>query len=99
MDALLQGGPSMRLNLGTGQGYSIREVIAAVERVCGRPVPFIEAPRRPGDPAALVAAPGHAEAVIGWIPRYSDLATIVETAWRWHARSPAEEEVDAALTR
>ena len=99
MDALLQGGPSMRLNLGTGQGYSIREVIAAVERVCGRPVPFIEAPRRPGDPAALVAAPGHAEAVIGWIPRYSDLATIVETAWRWHARSPAEAEVDAALTR
>jgi UDP-arabinose 4-epimerase len=87
LDALIEGAPSMRLNLGTGRGHSIREVIAAVGEVSGRPIPVIEAPRRNGDPAALVAAPGRAQAVLGWKPRRSDLSAIVETAWRWHERS------------
>jgi UDP-arabinose 4-epimerase len=87
MNALIQGAPSMRLNLGTGDGHSIREVITAVGEVSGRPIPVIEAPRRGGDPAALVAAPGRAQAVLRWKPRRSDLTTIVETAWHWHERS------------
>jgi UDP-glucose-4-epimerase GalE len=86
LDALIEGAPSMRLNLGTGRGHSIREVIAAVGEVSGRPIPVIEAPRRVGDPAALVAAPGRAQSVLGWKPRLSNLLTITETAWRWHER-------------
>lgn len=82
---LLDGGESTALNLGTGCGHSVREVVAAVERVGGRPVPLREAPRRPGDPPALVADARRARQVLGWQPRYSDLDAIVETAWRWHA--------------
>ncbi len=71
-------------NLGNGRGFSVREVIAAVERVSGRRVPVRVAPRRPGDPARLIAA---AEKMLsaGWQPRYSDLEVIVETAWRWRS--------------
>ena len=86
MDTLLKGGADMRLNLGTGRGHSIRDVIAAVTAVSGRAVPAIEAPRRTGDPEALVAAPGRAEAVLGWQAKHSDLHTMVETAWAWHER-------------
>lgn len=82
---LLDGGGSMALNLGTGCGHSVREVVAAVERVGGGPVPLREAPRRPGDPPALVADARRAREVLGWQPRYSELDAIVETAWRWHA--------------
>lgn len=89
MDMLLQGSPSLCLNLGTGAGHSVRQVVAMVEHVTGRAVPVLEAPRRAGDPAALVASPGRADALLGWRPHYSDLSTLVETAWHWHARSLA----------
>src|SRR5829696_8717635 len=92
----LQSDSDIRLNLGTGRGQSIREVIAAVSAVSGRAVPVVEAPRRPGDPAALVAAPGRAEAVLGWRPNYSDLHTIVETAWSWHERESVQPSDTAA---
>jgi UDP-arabinose 4-epimerase len=82
---LLAGAGSIRLNLGTGQGHSVREVIRAVQEVGGRPVPFLESGRRAGDPPLLVAAPGQAQAFLGWRPRRSDLHTLVETAWKWHA--------------
>jgi UDP-glucose 4-epimerase len=62
----------------------VREVIAMVERVSGRRVPAYDAPRRAGDPAALVAAPGRARELLGWEPRHSDLETIVRSALRWH---------------
>lgn len=81
---LLGGGESAALNLGTGRGHSVREVLAAVERVSGRTVPVREGPRRPGDPPALVADARKARELLGWQPRCSDLDTIVETAWRWH---------------
>ncbi len=77
------GGPSTALNLGTGRGYSVREVIAAVERIGGRPVPVREAPRRAGDPPGLVAAPALAERLLDWRAG-ADLDRIVETAWNWH---------------
>ncbi len=83
---LLGGGESVCLNLGTGKGYSVREVIAAAEAVCGTPIPAREKPRRAGDPPALVAAADRVEDVLGWRPQYSDLRQIVETAWRWHNR-------------
>jgi UDP-glucose-4-epimerase GalE len=86
LEYLRAGGASRALNLGTGRGHSVRDVIAAVERVSGRPVPAREAPRRPGDPPVLVADPTRAGAVLGWHPRLSDLETIVATAWAWHAR-------------
>jgi UDP-arabinose 4-epimerase len=83
---LAQGGDSVALNLATGQGHSVREVIAAAERITGRRVPRRESPRRPGDPPALVADPGRARDLLGWTPRLSDLDTILATAWAWHRR-------------
>jgi len=84
---LAAGGDSAALNLGTGRGSSVREVIAAVERVGGRKVPHREVARRPGDPPELVADPALARARLGWQPRHSDLDTIVGTALDWETRS------------
>lgn len=80
---LLEGGPSTAFNLGTGKGHSVREVIAAVEQVGGRKVSAEEAPRRAGDPPALVADPTKARTVLGWEASYTDIYRIVETAWRF----------------
>ena len=82
------GGRSGAYNLGTGQPRSVREVIETVERVTGRRVPWNLAPRRPGDPAALYAAPGKAQSALGWTPRLGSLETIVRTAWDWHLAHP-----------
>ncbi len=84
---LVEGGESIELNLGTGSGHSVREVVAAVERVTGRSVPRSEAPRRPGDPPELVADATLARQRLGWCPRYSDLDMIVRTALAWETRS------------
>jgi UDP-glucose 4-epimerase len=78
---------SAAMNLGTGTGHSVREVIAAAETVSGRKVPRREAPRRPGDPAALVADPALAIRLLGWRARISDLHTILRTALAWHLRA------------
>jgi len=80
---LLAGGDSLALNLGTGTGRSVREVIDAVERVTGRSVPRREMPRRAGDPASLVADARLADQLLGWRPHLSDLESIVGTAWEW----------------
>jgi len=72
-------------NLGTGSGYSVREVIAAVERISRRSVPVTQAPRRPGDPAILVADPTRARQHLEWTARHSSLEQIVDTACRWYA--------------
>ena len=73
-------------NLGTGQGVSVREVLDAVGRAAGKPVPHSIGPRRAGDPAELVSDPGKAMRELGWTPSMSDLETIVATAWAWHNR-------------
>jgi UDP-glucose-4-epimerase GalE len=83
---LIAGGNSGSYNLGTGQGHSIREVIAAVEEIGGRIVPVRKAPRRVGDPPALVADASRVRAMLGWRPQFSDITTIVRTAWGWHER-------------
>jgi UDP-glucose-4-epimerase GalE len=84
---LLDGGSSMALNLGTGHGHSVFEVIQAVEKVSGHRVPVKHAERRPGDPPVLVADAGKASAVLNWQPRFGDLREIVRTAWAWHSRT------------
>jgi UDP-glucose-4-epimerase GalE len=83
IEALLEGQSIGPRNLGTGRGSSNRQVIAAVERITGRPVPLVEGPRRAGDPPQLVAAPSRFQAEFGWQPHHSDLDTIVATAWAW----------------
>jgi UDP-arabinose 4-epimerase len=83
---LRDGATGLFVNLGTGRGHSVREVIAAVEKVSGRKVPARESARRPGDPPALVADARLAADVLGWSARMSDIDTIVEHAWRWKQR-------------
>jgi UDP-glucose 4-epimerase len=84
----LEPGKGLRLNLGTGQGYSVREVIDICSNVTGSPVNFIESPRRAGDPPALVASADEAYKVLGWQPAFPSLHEIIETAWRWHRSHP-----------
>lgn len=79
---------SGRFNLGTGRGYSNREVIAAVERVTGRRVPVDVQPRRPGDSPSLVASSAKARQELGWQPRFEEIEAIVESAWRWRLAHP-----------
>jgi len=87
--AVLQGGtPSLHLNLGTGRGHSVREVITAVETAIGRKVPHREMPRRAGDAPSLVADARRAFDTLGWTPKYPAIATIVEHAVRWHQKRP-----------
>ncbi len=80
------GGASAALNLGSGRGFSNREIIEAVARATGREVPTHPAPRRPGDPPILVADPGLAAEVLGFTPRWTDLEAMVASAWKWAER-------------
>jgi UDP-glucose 4-epimerase len=75
-------------NLGNGEGYSNRQVVEAVGQVTGRPVKVVDSPRRPGDPARLVASSARIREELGWQPRYPDLTRMVETAWNWRQRHP-----------
>jgi UDP-glucose-4-epimerase GalE len=84
----LEPGRMLCYNLGTGRGYSVREVIRAAEEVTGKPVPVKEGPRRPGDPPSLVAASEKIQRELGWRPRYTELRPIIETAWNWHRKHP-----------
>lgn len=88
LNSLESGGPSSAYNLGHGEGISVRELIEAVGRVAGHPVPHTIGPRRPGDPARLVASNAKIRRDLGWTPKASDLDTIVRTAWAWHERHP-----------
>jgi UDP-glucose 4-epimerase len=73
-------------NLGNGQGFSVREVIEAARRVTGHPIPAEVHPRRPGDPAVLVASSEKAIRTLGWKPKYTQLDAIIRTAWIWHQK-------------
>lgn len=86
VERLLAGGVSLLANLGTGRGHSVRSVMECVGRVTGRPVPHENAPRRPGDPARLVADPERARRELGWEPVSPDLEDIVASAVAWHRR-------------
>mgnify|MGYP001806777286 CR=1 FL=1 len=84
----LTPGEVRAFNLGTGRGQSVRQVIRAVEAVTGLAVPFVERPRRAGDPPELVADASLVRREWGWVPRYREFERIVETAWNWHRTHP-----------
>lgn len=86
LERLLSGGGSGRFNLGNGNGYSVKEVIEAVERVTGRTLPVRAAPRRVGDPPSLVGGSERARSELGWRPAYASLDEIIRTAWVWHRK-------------
>ncbi|HMO13287.1 MAG TPA: UDP-glucose 4-epimerase GalE [Pirellulaceae bacterium] len=84
----LDVGSQIKLNLGTGNGFSVRQVIDACEQVTGCKIPVIEGERRAGDPPILVANASAAKRQLGWVPEYQDVKSIVETAWAWHRKHP-----------
>jgi UDP-glucose 4-epimerase len=86
LDRLSAESRSDRINLGSGRGFSVMEVIRKAEEVTGRKIPFTPRPRRPGDVPVLLASRARAETVLGWEPDLSDLETILRTAWSWHSR-------------
>jgi UDP-glucose 4-epimerase len=88
LEHLRSGGKSDFLNLGTGSGYSVLEVIECARKVTGRDIPVRIEPPRAGDPARLVADPSRAKALLGWEPAVSDLGTIMSSAWDWRLRYP-----------
>jgi len=83
MKRLIAGGASDFYNLGSERGYSVREVISTCEKITGKSIPTVEAPRRAGDPPRLVASAIKARTDLGWKPKYQDLDPIVTTAWNW----------------
>jgi UDP-glucose 4-epimerase len=83
--ALDQG--SRTYNLGNGRGFSVKEVIETARAITGRPIPAVAGPRRPGDPAELVADSQAIQQELGWQPQY-DLRAILESAWAWHRKHP-----------
>ncbi len=84
---LLDQPGSLTVNLGTGRGYSVLELVKAYEQACGRPVPYEIVARRPGDVAACYADPSQAQALLGWHARH-DLQRMCEDSWRWQAMNP-----------
>jgi UDP-glucose-4-epimerase GalE len=91
LEYLADGGESRALNLGTGQGYSVREVINAIGKISSHPVPFREAPRRAGDPPLLVADASQSGMALGWRPEHSELKAIIQGASNWHSTGNREK--------
>ena len=73
-------------NLGNGTGFTVLEVIRAAEQVTGQTITYEAESRRTGDPAVLVASSDKARQVLGWVPEYTDIGRIIETAWNWHRK-------------
>ncbi|MEN6521193.1 MAG: UDP-glucose 4-epimerase GalE [Armatimonadota bacterium] len=88
LEALESGASSDVYNMGNGSGYSVKEVITVAEEVTGKKIAAVDAPRRAGDPARLVASSDKIKKQLGWKPRYAELKTIIETAWQWHRNHP-----------
>ncbi len=86
LEYLKQGGTSNAFNLGNGNGFSVKEVITAAEKITGRRIPYLESERRPGDPAVLIGSSEKIIDSLGWKTTYNSLETIIETAWRWHQK-------------
>jgi UDP-glucose-4-epimerase GalE len=87
LNLLMQGHSGGAFNLGTGKGFSVREILGAIAAETGREVPHVVKPRRPGDPTYLVADPTAAREILKFRPAHSDLATIIRTAWAWHQKA------------
>ena len=76
------------MNVGTGTGNTVMEVVRAVEKVTGKAVPYRMTGRRPGDPAKLIASSERLRSLLGWKPRFAEIEQVVETAWKWHRSHP-----------
>jgi len=87
LDYLAKGGKSVICNLGNGKGFSVKEMIETARSVTGHPLPVVVTPRRPGDPARLVASSERARKVLGWKPK-TGIEKIIATAWEWHSKHP-----------
>ena len=85
---MLKSGEGLKLNLGTGKGTSVREIIEACRKATGHAIPEVAGARRAGDPPELVADSSLARKTLDWTPQYADIDSIVETAWRWHQSHP-----------
>ncbi|MBG9737397.1 UDP-glucose 4-epimerase GalE [Paenibacillus alvei] len=88
VEYLRGGGRSDVFNLGSGNGFSVLEVIQTAERVTGRSIPTVTEERRAGDPAVLIASADKAKSVLGWSPKRDDLNVLIESAWNWHQARP-----------
>ena len=88
LEYLKAGNPSDAFNLGSNDGYSVKEMLEAARAVTGKEIPAEVVPRRAGDPAQLVAASEKARSVLGWKPAYTDIKDIIRTAWNWHVSHP-----------
>ena len=88
LEYLRKGGASDIFNLGNGQGFSVKEMIAAAEKATGRSIKVEIGPRRAGDPAQLIASSEKARSVLGWKPQFTDVEQVIGTAWKWHESHP-----------
>ena len=88
LDYLQKGNDSNIFNLGSADGFSVKEMIEEARKVTAKEIPAVIAPRRAGDPSTLVASPEKAKEVLGWKPQYTNVTTILETAWAWHQSHP-----------
>lgn len=88
LDYLRKGGESNIFNLGNGQGFSVKEMIAAASKATGREIKVTIGARRAGDPAQLIASSDKAKKILGWKPVYTDVEAVIGTAWRWHSTHP-----------
>lgn len=88
LEHLRKGGDSDIFNLGNGKGFSVMEMIEAAKKATGKDIKLEVGPRRPGDPARLVASSEKARRILGWRPRYTDVEGVIRTAWNWHEKHP-----------
>lgn len=88
IDYLRKGGESNIFNLGNGLGFSVKEIVQAARIVTGHPIPVKEEARRKGDPSTLIASSEKAKTILGWSPKYTELQSIIATAWAWHKTHP-----------
>lgn len=88
VEYLSNGGESEIFNLGSGQGFSVQEMVEAAREVTGEEIPVTMGTRRPGDPAQLIASSTKARTILGWNPQYDDVKYIIKTAWTWHHNHP-----------
>lgn len=88
LDYLNKGNESNIFNLGSNEGFSVKQMIEEARKITQKEIPAIISERRAGDPAILIASPEKAKKILGWEPKYTDVTTIFETAWKWHVENP-----------
>ena len=89
LEYMVKNNQSNRFNLGSGKGYTVKEIIEAARKVTGHPIPVVNEQRRAGDAASLIASSEKAEKILGWTRKYQNVEVIVRTAWQFHQRYPS----------